>query len=234
MPSSPEQLHIFIRLPRPSQARMLGTTRRTGRLTASSLQTPPAAVPYCKWVRIGWHSRYTHSTPLIRGCAHDARPLDRFGARHAIAKNMSTNNPANIPAEVIASLPDSLRAQIPHYNETLQPNLYAAATICFAAVCAAVGLRLDARRLKCQKLKWDDYMILIALGLYVPFYLCAILAVVLGTGRHQVVIILEHSEQGVLSEKTGLTVGVLYLVPLYFTKVWCPSISSVPVHFYGC
>jgi len=72
-------------------------------------------------------------------------------------------NSTNIPPEVIASLPESLREQIPLYDETLQPNLYASAVICIILAFVAVFLRLYARRLKRQALGWDDYMIIVAL-----------------------------------------------------------------------
>lgn len=132
---------------------------------------------------------------------------------------MSTNNPANIPDDIIASLPDSLRAQIPYYYETRQPNLYTAATVCFAAVWIVVGLRLYSRRLKCQNLAWDDYMMLISLGLHIPFYISFILTVYFGSGRHLVVTILEHPQYDEPRAKAGVATAALYLVPLYFTKV---------------
>lgn len=129
---------------------------------------------------------------------------------------------ANIPPELIASLPPPLQAQIPLYNETLQPNLYAASTILFVAVWVAVGLRLYARRLKRQKLGWDDYLILIALGFYVPFYVCNILAVYYGIGRHQVVFAVEGHGGMELNGKVTLAFNTLSLVPLYFAKVCYP------------
>lgn len=68
-----------------------------------------------------------------------------------------------IPPEVVELLPPDLQAQIPLYDETLQPNLYASDAICLAAAFTAVILRLYARRLKGQRLGWDDYMIIVAL-----------------------------------------------------------------------
>lgn len=72
-------------------------------------------------------------------------------------------NSTNIPAEIIAALPASLRDQVPLYDETLQPNLYSSAGICMGAACLAVVLRLYARFLKQQPLGWDDYIILVGL-----------------------------------------------------------------------
>lgn len=69
---------------------------------------------------------------------------------------------AVLPPEVAAANP-ALAAQLPLYDETLQPNLYASAIICIIASYVAVALRLFARRLKAQALGWDDYMIILAL-----------------------------------------------------------------------
>lgn len=132
---------------------------------------------------------------------------------------MSLSNPANISAEVIASLSDALRAQVPYYAQNFQPNLYAAATVCFVAAWVANGLRVYSRRLKCQKSGWDDYMTLVALGFYVPFYVASIFVINLGTGRHQVVAVVEHPENVRPAAKAGVATVILYLFPLYFIKV---------------
>ena len=68
-----------------------------------------------------------------------------------------------IPPEVVAALPPDLQAQIPLYDENLQPNLYVSDGICLVAAITAVTLRLYSRRLKGQHLGWDDYMIIVAL-----------------------------------------------------------------------
>jgi hypothetical protein len=137
---------------------------------------------------------------------------------------MILNNPANISEEVIATLSDGLRAQIPLYNQNLQPRLYATATICFAAACGAIGLRFYSRRLKCQKSGWDDYTILGALGFYVPFYAVSTFCIVRGIGRHEVVSIVEDPGYIQSAAKAGIIAKVLYLFPLYFVKVSFPYI----------
>lgn len=69
----------------------------------------------------------------------------------------------SIPPEVVELLPADLQAQVPLYDENLQPNLYAADAICIAFAYGAVILRLYSRRLKMLPFGWDDYMIMLAL-----------------------------------------------------------------------
>lgn len=66
-------------------------------------------------------------------------------------------------ADIIAQLPPHLQEQIPHYNETLRPNMYAATGISLLLVYVCVGLRIYARHLQGQNLWWDDYMSVAAL-----------------------------------------------------------------------
>lgn len=70
---------------------------------------------------------------------------------------------SNIPSEIEASLPSLLQAQIPLWNETLQPDIYAALAVCHTLACVAVALRIYSRRLKAQPLWWDDWLVVIAL-----------------------------------------------------------------------
>lgn len=70
---------------------------------------------------------------------------------------------SNIPPEVEASLPTFLQAQIPLWHENLQPDIYAALAMCHTLACVSVALRLYARRLKAQRLGWDDWLVVIAL-----------------------------------------------------------------------
>lgn len=80
---------------------------------------------------------------------------------------------SSIPPEVVAALPPFLQAQIPSWNETLQPDIYAALAVCHTLACAAVAMRLYARRLKAQPLWWDDWLILVALvSLSTDFAVC--------------------------------------------------------------
>lgn len=69
----------------------------------------------------------------------------------------------NIPPKIAASLQSFLQAQIPLWNETLQPDIYAALSVCHTLACFAVALRIYARRLKAQPLRWDDWLVVIAL-----------------------------------------------------------------------
>lgn len=71
---------------------------------------------------------------------------------------MATNT-----SEIIAQLPLHLQQQIPHYHETLRPNMYAAIWISLLLVYVSVGLRIYGRRLQGQDLWWDDYMSIAAL-----------------------------------------------------------------------
>ncbi|KAK8018791.1 hypothetical protein PG991_007981 [Apiospora marii] len=124
-----------------------------------------------------------------------------------------------IPPEVVELLPPDLQAQIPLYDETLQPNLYASDAICLAAAFTAVLLRLYARRLKGQRLGWDDYMIIIALFFTTIFVSLCIFVAAYGMGRHTIVTVLEHPERVVPFAKATLAAGVLYNPALVCTKV---------------
>lgn len=64
---------------------------------------------------------------------------------------------------IVAKLPPYLQEQVPHYEETLRPNIYAATGICLVLAYVSVGLRLYGRRLQGQALWWDDYMSIVAL-----------------------------------------------------------------------
>lgn len=66
-------------------------------------------------------------------------------------------------SKIIAQLPPYLQEQVPHYEETLRPNIYAATGICLVLAYVSVGLRLYGRRLQGQALWWDDYMSIVAL-----------------------------------------------------------------------
>lgn len=66
-------------------------------------------------------------------------------------------------SKIVAQLPPYLQEQIPHYEETLRPNIYAATGICLVIAYVSVGLRLYGRRLQGQALWWDDYMSIVAL-----------------------------------------------------------------------
>lgn len=99
--------------------------------------------------------------------AHDHYRLLLFG--YLIPSDFSQNfkmvehDSADLPPDVIASLPPFLQAQIPLLHENLQPNIYASLAVCHSLACAAVASRLYARRLKAQPLWWDDWLICVAL-----------------------------------------------------------------------
>lgn len=71
----------------------------------------------------------------------------------------------NISA-IIELLPHYLQEQVPHYEETLQPNIYAAIIVCLVLVYVSVGLRIYGRHLQGLDLWWDDYTSIIALVKY--------------------------------------------------------------------
>lgn len=76
---------------------------------------------------------------------------------------MATNTSA-----IIELLPHYLREQVPYYEETLQPNIYAAIIVSLGLVYISVGLRIYGRHLQSLNLWWDDYTSIIALVSY-PF-----------------------------------------------------------------
>lgn len=128
---------------------------------------------------------------------------------------MLIHNPRPITS-TDALLPD---IQISYYNETLQPNLWAASTTCFGAACVAAGLRLYSRRLKCQRLAWDDYMMLVAVGFYVPFYIAITVSISWGAGHIDLMPPPEYLQYVRLNTIVFLTSSVLSTFPLYFAKV---------------
>ncbi|KAK9772380.1 hypothetical protein SCAR479_10918 [Seiridium cardinale] len=126
---------------------------------------------------------------------------------------------AAIPPEVVAALPPELQAQVPLYDENLQPNLYAADVVCLVAAYIAVYLRIYARRLKAQPLGWDDYLIFVALFFTSVFVGLCIFVTVYGLGRHTIVTALEHPERVVPFAKGTLAAGVIYNPALVSTKI---------------
>lgn len=72
---------------------------------------------------------------------------------------------ANISA-IIELLPLYLQEQVPYYEETLQPNIYAAIAVSLGLVYICVGLRIYGRHLQGLNLWWDDYTSIIALVRY--------------------------------------------------------------------
>lgn len=65
-------------------------------------------------------------------------------------------------SEIIAQLPLPLQEQVPLYEETLRPNMYAGIGISLFLVYVCVGLRIYGRRLQGISLWWDDHMSIVA------------------------------------------------------------------------
>lgn len=127
-------------------------------------------------------------------------------------------NSTTVPPEVAAALPPYLQAQIPFYDETTQPNLYAAMIICLFLAYLAVGLRFYAWRLKGQRLRWDDYMISLSLILNTIFIGLCLFQTASGVGRHEVVMVLEHPDRIVRFNKVLLITEILYSPCVACTK----------------
>lgn len=72
---------------------------------------------------------------------------------------------ANISA-IIELLPVYLQEQAPYYEDTLQPNIYAAIIVSLVLGYICVGLRIYGRHLQGVNLWWDDYTSIIALVRY--------------------------------------------------------------------
>lgn len=66
-------------------------------------------------------------------------------------------------SEIVEQLPRYLQEQVPVYEETLRPNMYAGIAISVLLVYISVGLRLYGRRLQGMDLWWDDYTSILAL-----------------------------------------------------------------------
>lgn len=64
---------------------------------------------------------------------------------------------------ILPLLPESLQEQLPLYDETYQPDMYAAIGVSAFLACVCVALRIYGRRLQGQKLWWDDYTSIVAL-----------------------------------------------------------------------
>ncbi|KAJ3580176.1 hypothetical protein NPX13_g389 [Xylaria arbuscula] len=126
---------------------------------------------------------------------------------------------ATLPPEIIAGLPPYLQAEVPHYDDTLQPNLYAAAIISIVAAYIATGLRLWARKLRAQKLWWDDYMCLVALFFVSVFTALTLYVTVLGLGRYSVKVIVEHPENVIPFSKALISGAVIYSPSLLCSKL---------------
>lgn len=86
-------------------------------------------------------------------------------------------NSTNVPEEIVASLPPELQAQVPLYDETLQPKIRGTLAACTVIAYVSLGLRLYARRLAKQPLGLDDLFVGLAVVrvFHQTMYSCKIL-----------------------------------------------------------
>lgn len=66
-------------------------------------------------------------------------------------------------AAILPLLPPTLQEQLPFYDETFQPDMYAAIAVSAFLACVCVALRIYGRHVQGQKLWWDDYTSIIGL-----------------------------------------------------------------------
>lgn len=151
----------------------------------------------------------------------------------SMATNIST---------IIAQLPQYLQEQVPRYDETLQPNIYAAIGVSLALVYLSVGLRIYGRHLQGLNLWWDDYTSIIALVRYLhpksaltagdldlkmisfQFFTTVSSSVLLyltylGFGRHQIFLAVEHTDQIGTFLRTNIASNALYFPSVCFSKL---------------
>lgn len=143
---------------------------------------------------------------------------------------------------IIAQLPQYLQEQVPHYDETLQPNIYAAVGVSLALVYLSVGLRIYGRHLQGLNLWWDDYTSIIALVRNISsksaltageldltltlfqFFTTVSSGVLLyltslGFGRHEIFLVLEHTDQIGTFLRTIIASNALYFPSVCFSKL---------------
>ncbi|KAG6368641.1 hypothetical protein INS49_002854 [Diaporthe citri] len=122
-------------------------------------------------------------------------------------------------SEVIAQLPLHLQEQFLRYEETLRPNMYAASGVSLLLVYVCVSLRIYGRRLQGQSLWWDDYMSVAALLFTSASAAVLTYLTYLGFGRHEIVLILEHSEEIRTFLRMAVASHALYIPPIFFSKL---------------
>lgn len=134
-------------------------------------------------------------------------------------KIMSSVKIASLAADVGVPPPGHAPPQTRFYEENLLIITWTMASICFVAACIAVSLRLYSRKLKGQKLAWDDYLIFIAVVLYVPFYITVVLGAVWGGGPIERMTDLEYANYFEANSKVYTASSTISSVPLVFAKV---------------
>lgn len=132
---------------------------------------------------------------------------------------MLSTKPVGLSANVNAPRTDDFQAQTRFYEENLLISTWTSSTICFVAACIAVSLRLYSRKLKGQTLAWDDYIILISMMFYVPFYVTVVLGLVWAGGPVQLMTDLEYANYEQVNSKVYVASSTISSVPLFFAKV---------------
>ncbi|KAI1127533.1 hypothetical protein F5Y10DRAFT_265958 [Nemania abortiva] len=106
---------------------------------------------------------------------------------------MAPYTESTLPPEIIAGLPPNLQAQVSHYDETMQPNIYAA---CIISIVAAYIAFLVS--------------VFTAIALYVT---------VLGLGRWTIKVAVEHPENLLPFAKATISGSVIYSPALLASKL---------------
>lgn len=127
--------------------------------------------------------------------------------------------PVGLSPNVNSPQSNDFQAQTRFYEENLLISTWTSSTICFVAACVAASLRLYSRKLKGQTLAWDDYMILISMMFYVPFYVTVVLGLVWGGGPVQPMTDLEYANYEEVNSKVYVASSTISSVPLFFAKV---------------
>ncbi|KAJ4287326.1 hypothetical protein N0V90_012724 [Kalmusia sp. IMI 367209] len=128
-----------------------------------------------------------------------------------------------------------LKYQQEHIHDNVQPNIYAACSVCLPAAFLAVGLRLFSRRMTTVGFGKDDLAIIIALFFTSVFVatciwgmvICILLfaqrpvnhwgvVTVLGMGKQQ---ILQNPNNTVIYVKMTMVAMILYNPAIFFTKL---------------
>lgn len=134
-------------------------------------------------------------------------------------RTMSTTEFADISENSNTPRSDNVQSQTRFYEESLLISTWISSFTCFVAACIAVGLRLYSRKLKGQVLAWDDYVILLAMAAYVPFYITVVLGLVWGGGPLEPMTDLEYAKYEEVNSKVLVASSTISSTPLFFAKV---------------
>lgn len=122
-------------------------------------------------------------------------------------------------SEIIAQLPLPLQEQVPLYEETLRPNMYAGIGISLFLVYVCVGLRIYGRRLQGISLWWDDHMSIVAAIFATVSSAVLLYLTYVGFGRHVIVMILEHPNEIGTFLNVLIASDALYFPSICFSKL---------------